>query len=97
VDVMLAPHHGAKNANAPKGSPEAPEPGVMAAWARPKLVVSSQRAGTATAHLHASYGAAGATVWDTPTAGAVTVRSHSSGLVAEAFRTGELRVVRRGK
>jgi competence protein ComEC len=97
VDVMLAPHHGAKNANAPKGSPEAPEPGVMAAWARPKLVVSSQRAGTETAHLHASYGAAGATVWDTPTAGAVTVRSHSSGLVAEAHRTGELRVVRRGK
>jgi competence protein ComEC len=97
VDVMLAPHHGAKNANAPLGSAERPEPGVMAAWARPKLVVSSQRAGTATAHLHASYGAAGATVWDTPTAGAVTVRSHSSGLVAEAFRTGELRVVRRGK
>jgi competence protein ComEC len=97
VDVMLAPHHGAKNANAPRGAAERPEPGVMAAWARPKLVVSSQRPGTETAHLHAGYGAAGATVWDTPTAGAVTVRSHSSGLVAEAHRAGELRVVRRGK
>jgi competence protein ComEC len=97
VDVMLAPHHGAKNANAPAGSAERPEPGAMAAWARPKLVVSSQRAGTATAHLHASYGAAGATVRDTPTAGAVTVRSHATGLVAEAFRTGELRVLRGGK
>lgn len=97
VDVMLAPHHGAKNANAPKGLPEKPEPGVMAAWARPKLVVSSQRAGTPTDHLHASYGAAGSTVWDTPTAGAVTIRSHSSGVIAETFRTGETRVITRGK
>lgn len=97
VDVMLAPHHGAKIANAPKGSPEKPEPGVMATWARPKLVVSSQRAGPPTDHLHASYGSAGGVVWDTPTAGAVTVRSHSTGLVAEGFRTGERRVVTRGK
>jgi competence protein ComEC len=94
VDVMLAPHHGAKNANAPKGTPEKPEPGAMAVWARPKLVVSSQRAGP-TDHLRASYG--GAPVWDTPTAGAVTVRSHGTGLVAEAFRTGNRHVVTRGK
>ncbi len=97
VDVMLAPHHGAKSANAPSGSLEKPEPGAMAAWARPKLVVSSQRAGTATAHLRYSYGAAGATVWDTPTAGAVTIRSHSSGLVASAYRTGERHVVQKRK
>jgi competence protein ComEC len=97
VDVMLAPHHGAKNANAPKGPPEKPEPGVMAAWARPKLVVSSQRVGTSTDHLYASYGGVGATVWDTPATGAATIRSHSSGVIAETFRTGELRVVTRGK
>jgi competence protein ComEC len=97
VDVMLAPHHGAKNANAPRGTAQNPEPGVMAAWARPKFVVSSQRPGTPTEHLHASYGAAGATVWDTPTAGAATVRSHSTGLVAESFRTGERRVITRGR
>jgi competence protein ComEC len=97
VDVMLAPHHGAKNANAPKGPPEKPEPGVMASWARPKLVIASQRAGPPTDHLHAGYGAVGATVWDTPTAGAVTVRSHATGVVAEAFRTGEVRVITRGK
>jgi competence protein ComEC len=97
VDVMLAPHHGAKAANAPRGTADRPEAGVMAAWARPKLVVSCQRAGAATDHLHASYGAVGATVWDTPTAGAVTVRSHATGLVAESFRTGELRLVGRGK
>ena len=96
VDVMLAPHHGAKNANAPKGTQENPEPGVMALWARPKLVVSSQRIGP-TDHLNASYSGVGATVWDTPTAGAVTVRSHSTGVVVEAFRGGEIRVLTRGK
>ncbi|MDY3553782.1 ComEC/Rec2 family competence protein [Gemmata sp. JC717] len=93
VDVMLAPHHGAKSANAPRGVAGAPEPGAMAAWARPKLVVSSQRAGTATEHLHRSY--RGATVWDTPSAGAVTVRSHRTGLVADAFRSGERQVIER--
>ncbi len=97
VDVMLAPHHGAKNANAPKGTADKPEPGAMAMWARPKLVVSSQRTGSATDHLHASYGAAGGVVWDTPTAGAVTVRSHATGVVAEAYRTREVKVVTRGK
>ncbi|MBM3982501.1 MAG: ComEC/Rec2 family competence protein [Planctomycetes bacterium] len=94
VDVLLAPHHGAKNANAPKGTPAKPEPGAVAVWARPKLVVSSQRAGP-TDHLRAGYG--GAPVWDTPTAGAFTVRSHATGLIAEAFRTGDRHVVTRGK
>jgi len=97
VDVMLAPHHGAKNANAPRGISAKAEPGVMASWARAKLVVSSQRIGSPTDHLHASYGAVGATVWDTPTAGAVTIRSHATGVIAEAFRTGEVWVVTRGK
>ncbi len=97
VDVMLAPHHGGKIANAPRGSSEKPEAGAMAAWARPKLVVASQRPGTPTEHLYASYGAVGATVWDTPTHGAVTIRSHPTGLLAEAFRGGETRVLSRGK
>src|SRR5262249_50205975 len=97
VGVMLAPHHGGEKANGAKGSPEKPEPGVMAAWAHPKLVISSQRVGPPTDHLHASYGAVRAVVWDTPTAGAVTVRSHATGLVAECFRTGEMRVITRGK
>ena len=97
VDVMLAPHHGGKSANAPRGAPEKPEAGIVAAWARPKLVVSSQRAGTPTEHLRASYGAVGATVWDTPTVGAVTVRSHATGVIVESFRTSEVRVLTRGK
>lgn len=93
VDVMLAPHHGAKNANAPRGTAERPEAGVMAAWARPKLVVSSQRSGP-TDHLRASYGVS---VCDTPTRGAVTVRIHATGVTAEAFRSGPVRVVSRGR
>jgi competence protein ComEC len=97
VDVMLAPHHGGKTANAPRGPPDKPEAGVMAAWARPRLVVASQRAGTPTEHLHASYGAVGATVWDAPTAGAVTVHSHATGAFAECFRTGDTRVLAHGK
>ena len=60
-------------------------------------MVSSQRVGTPTDHLRASYSGVGGTVWDTPTAGAVTVRSHATGVIAEAFRTGEVRVLTRGK
>jgi competence protein ComEC len=87
VDVMLAPHHGAKSAHQPL-------PSVMAAWAQPKLVISSQRPGP-TDHLTRAY--APAPVWDTPTAGAITVRCHTTGVIAEAFRTGEVLVVRRGR
>jgi hypothetical protein len=35
-------------------------------------------------------------VWDTVSAGAITLRGHRTGLVAESFRTGERRVVVRG-
>jgi competence protein ComEC len=95
VDVLLAPHHGAKGANARRLGDGGFAPGPVAAWARPRLVVSCQQA-SATDHLRAAYGALGADVWDTPTAGAVTVRSHPTGVAAEAFRTGEVKVVRRG-
>jgi competence protein ComEC len=97
VDVMLAPHHGGKSANSPRWSASGdPLPGQMAEWARPKLVISSQRPGP-TDHLAAAYGGVGATVWDTPTAGAVTVRCHATGVIAEAFRTGEVKVIRSGR
>jgi competence protein ComEC len=97
VDVMLAPHHGAKTANGPQRLQEGEtQPRQMATWARPRLVISSQRPGP-TDHLKAAYGSVGATVWDTPTAGAVIVRCHATGVVVEAFRSGEVLVVSRGK
>jgi competence protein ComEC len=97
IDVMLAPHHGAVSANAGSRDKDGkPTPGIMAAWARPRFVVSSQGPKT-TDHLIESYGAVGATVWDTSTSGAVTVRSNPTGIVAESFRTAEVRVVKRGK
>ena len=86
VDVMLAPHHGSPAANSP----------ALAAWARPRLVVSSNKP-RSMEPLRKSYGPVGAAVWDTATAGAVTLRSHRSGLTAEAFRTGERLVVKRGE
>ena len=94
IDVMLAPHHGAIGANAKKQPDGRFSPGPMAAWARPQLVVSCQEPRDK-AHLEAAYGPSGATVWDTATVGAVMVRSHATGLVAETFRTGEVRVIRK--
>ena len=96
VDVMLAPHHGAVAANARKEPDGRFSPGAITAWAKPRLVVSSQEP-RETAHLLGAYGPGGATVWDTASAGAVIVRSHSTGLVAETFRTGEVRVISKGR
>ena len=96
VDVMLAAHHGGKSANVIRGPGGTQLPARIVEWAKPKLVVSSQRAGP-TDHLAAAYRGVGATVWDTPTSGAVTVRVHATGVVAESFRSGEVRVVSRGR
>ena len=97
VDVMLAPHHGGKSANSPRRTADGdPLPGLMAEWARPRLVVSSQRAGP-TDHLAEAYRGVGAAVWATPVAGAVTVRCHATGVTAEAFRSGEVKVLPRGR
>ena len=37
-----------------------------------------------------------ATLWETEVHGAITLRSHRTGLKAEAFRTGERRIATRG-
>lgn len=85
ADVLLAPHHGSRTAFPPE----------LAAWASPRLVVVSRgtRLGTPVADGDAG---AGVPVWDTVGHGAVTVRSNPTALTAEAFRTGERRVVVRG-
>jgi competence protein ComEC len=82
VDVMMAPHHGSKVANTPE----------LAAWARPRVVVSC--AGPPVGKLAEPYSATGARYLSTWNEGAVTVHSHRSGLVVETYKTGERFVVR---
>jgi competence protein ComEC len=84
-DVLFAPHHGSRAALPPD----------LAAWASPRLVVASRggRFGNSVADGDAG---PGVPVWDTFTGGAVTLRSNPTGLTAEAFRSGERRVVARG-
>lgn len=81
-DVLLAPHHGSRAALPP----------ALVAWANPKLVVASRGP-----PLGRPLDAGGVPVWATHEVGAVTLRSHPGGLAAEAFRTGEARVVVRGR
>jgi competence protein ComEC len=86
VDVLQAPHHGSKTAN----------PAALAAWARPRLVVACQGPPPWPTAVPETYAARGARYLGTWPHGAVTVRSHRSGLLAETFRTGERAVVRAG-
>lgn len=83
ADVLLAPHHGSRAAL----------PRRLVEWASPGLVVVSR--GPARGNSVGPTDAAGVAVWDTFTHGAVTVRCHRTGVVAETFRTGETQVVRR--
>ncbi len=85
ADVLMAPHHGSRAAF----------PQRLADWAGPKLVVVSRGPVIGSP---IGPGAAGpdVPVWDTASAGAVTLRSHRTGLVAESYRTGERRVLARG-
>jgi competence protein ComEC len=83
---MMAPHHGSKVANTP----------AVAAWAKPRLVIACQGPPpwpTAVADVYASRGARYLGTWPH---GAVTIRSHRTGLIAETFRSGEVFVVRMG-
>jgi competence protein ComEC len=76
VDVLMAPHHGSKVANTPG----------LARWARPRVVISCQGVprGLAAAEPYQQIHATFLGTWPH---GAVTVRSHSTGLVVETFRT----------
>jgi competence protein ComEC len=84
--ILMAPHHGSRAA----------DPAGLAQWARPRVVISCQgppRSPGGTPDIYASKGAQFLSTWDE---GAVTVRSHVSGLVVETFRTGQRIVVRTG-
>lgn len=85
IDVLMTPHHGS-------GANRA---GDLAAWARPRLVVASQgrRDGGKSEPV---YRRAGVPYWSTWPDGAITLRSHATGLTAESFATGRREVVRAG-
>jgi competence protein ComEC len=87
VDVLMAPHHGSRVANTPE----------LAAWARPKVVVSCQGEPRTVADVAKPYREVGAEFLPTWPHGAVTVRVHETGMVVETYRTGERFVVRSGR
>jgi competence protein ComEC len=84
TDVLQAPHHGSHRLDT----------AGLARWARPRLIVSCQGAPRSPAGGAAAYKAVDAPFLATWDEGAVTVRSHRSGLVVETFRTGKLIALR---
>jgi competence protein ComEC len=84
VEVLMAPHHGSRLTNTT----------ALARWARPRVVISCQGRPPPSREVQQRYRQVGAQVLDTHQHGAVTVRSHASGLVVETFRTKERFVIR---
>jgi competence protein ComEC len=83
-DIVMAPHHGSRGAWTPG----------FVNWAKPSFVVVS-RGSRATGITPANAGV-NAPLWDTQTYGAITIRSHATGLIAEGFRRGDRAVIKRG-
>ena len=84
IDVLMAPHHGSRASNTPR----------LAAWARPKLVVSCEGVPRGFIRAAEPYSESGARFLGTWPHGAVTLRSHTTGLVVETFRSRERFVLR---
>jgi competence protein ComEC len=77
VDVFMAPHHGSRFPNTPQ----------LAQWARPKVVVSCEGLPRGPVRPAEPYTPMGAAFLGTWPHGAITVRSHATGLVVETFQT----------
>jgi competence protein ComEC len=77
VDVLMAPHHGSRTANTPE----------LAAWAKPKIVVSCEAAPRGPARPPEPYSERGAHFLGTWPHGAVIIRSGREGLFVETFQT----------
>jgi competence protein ComEC len=77
VDVLMAPHHGSRTSNTKE----------LAAWARPKLVVSCQGPPKSIAREANPYEAIGARWVSTWSQGAVTIRRDGGSFIAETFQT----------
>jgi len=84
ADIFMAPHHGSRLANTAE----------LARWAQPRIVVSCEGPPRGPTRPAEPYSQIGATFLGTWPHGAVTIRSHTSGLVVETFRTGYRFVVR---
>jgi competence protein ComEC len=84
VEVLMAPHHGSPRTNTLE----------LAKWAQPSIVVSCQGRPPPSREMLQRYRQIGARVLDTQRHGAVTIRSHASGLVVETFTTQERFAVR---
>jgi competence protein ComEC len=77
VDVLMAPHHGSRTANTKE----------LAAWARPKLVVSCQGSPKSVPKEANPYEALGARWASTWSQGAVTIQCDGEVWIAEAWLT----------
>jgi competence protein ComEC len=86
LDILMAPHHGSRFPNTPE----------LAAWARPRVVVSCEGPPHGPIRPPEPYTARGAVFLGTWPHGAVTIRSHESGLLVETFTTTQRFVAQRG-
>jgi competence protein ComEC len=86
VDVLMAPHHGSAAANGLD----------LAVWARPRVVISCESAPRGPTRPAEPYSAHGAHFFGTWPHGAITLRSHASGLILETFASKQQLVIRRG-
>jgi competence protein ComEC len=84
VDVLMAPHHGSHRVDGKR----------LSDWCRPRLVVACQGMVQGPARAPALYTRRGAPFWTTFEHGAITVRSHTSGMVVETFLTRQRVVLR---
>jgi competence protein ComEC len=79
VDILQAPHHGSRVSNKPE----------LAAWARPRVVVSCQEPPRRAGLAQEPYTARGATYLPTWRHGAVALTSQADGLLVETYLTGQ--------
>lgn len=84
ADVFMAPHHGSRFPNTPQ----------LAGWARPRVVISCEGPPRAPMRPPEPYTPMGAVFLGTWPNGAITVRSHTTGIVIETFQTRRRLVVR---
>jgi competence protein ComEC len=84
IDILQAPHHGSKTSNNSE----------LAAWAKPKVAISSQGPPRGNPKTADPYEPAGATYLTTWKEGAVTVRQVQGKWVVETYRTKKAIAVR---